>query len=386
MRILVVTPTYFPVRGGAEVVIHEVFRRLARVHTVLILTPALSGKLEQEGSLPVRHFQDSVSLFNLRGHRISKGLIPPFSLSAIGALRTAVKDFMPDIINAHYAVSTGLAAVLVQGSLGIPIVLTFIGRDVPGPGTPWGWKYYDRLIAKFASEVSYVSDYCRVAIYGRLNEGQGQTIYGGVDIERFHPDVDGKEMREEFGIQPETTVLFSLQRLSMEKRVDALLQSMPHILKDRSNVKLVIGGTGPDLGKLRKLAKELAVEEKVVFAGYIPDEKLPCYYAMADIFVFNSTYETFGLVLAEAMASGKPIVSVKTTAIPEVVGDGIGGLLVEPSDPLALAQGALRLIKDRNLQAQLGRNGRERAERLFDWNKIAQQYEELLLNVGRPLE
>lgn len=393
MRILVVTPYFFPNVGGAEVLIREVYRRVSARHQVCVLTPwparsprNIDGPNDCGGyaTFCVVRFRDTFNLAKLRGQRLLGGLIPPFSLSAIGALSGLIKEFGPEVINAHYAVRTGLAAVLAGRMHAIPVVLTFTGRDVPGPTTPPLWKYYDRLIARLATDVTYISDYCRIAVNSTLHKGKGRTIYGGVDVHEFNPQVEGESLRRELGLGDDRLILFALQRLAPEKRIDIILRSMGHILNRHGDVTLVVGGRGPEEQWLRELTVELGIEDHVVFTGYIPDEKLPEYFAMADIFVFHSTHETFGLVLAHAMAAGKPIVSVRSTAIPEVVQDGTSGILVEPLNAEALAEAVVTLAADSQLRQKMGRNGRERAVQEFDWDHIAAQYETVLAQtVGR---
>ncbi|GAI40996.1 unnamed protein product, partial [marine sediment metagenome] len=105
--------------------------------------------------------------------------------------------------------------------------------------------------------------------------------------------------------------------------------------------------------------------------------ELPEYYAACDIFVLPSLYEHFGLVFAEAMACGKPIISTKVGAAPEVIGDGKAGLIVPPADPNALAWAISRLTTDKGLRKQMGEKGRHKVEKEYDWDLIAKRYAEL---------
>ena len=127
------------------------------------------------------------------------------------------------------------------------------------------------------------------------------------------------------------------------------------------DVYLVIGGKGPELERLRSLAHDLGISSRVLFTGYIPDQELPLYYALADLFVFHSTYETFCLSLLQAMAAGKPIVSVRSTAIPELIHHGENGLLVEPGDAGAFARSVLELLADVEMQERFAAESRRRA-------------------------
>ena len=174
------------------------------------------------------------------------------------------------------------------------------------------------------------------------------------------------------------TVLFALQRLEKGKRVDILLKAVARMVREGISIHLYVGGDGRKRRELELLRDTLGLSDHVTFAGHIPDEALPGYYRMADIFVLHSSYETFGVVLAEAMATGKPIVSVTAGGIPDVVEPGSEGLLVPPLDPDALAQALMRLVGDSALRLRMGRAGREKAVRLFAWERIVAQYEEAL--------
>jgi glycosyltransferase involved in cell wall biosynthesis len=170
-------------------------------------------------------------------------------------------------------------------------------------------------------------------------------------------------------------VILALQRLDALKRTDVILRSMPRVLAGRPRTHLVIAGQGPDLRRLQEICAGLGIGDSVTFAGFIPDEEKRVYFAMADLFAFHSTYETFGIVLAEAMSYGKPVVSVRNTAIPEIVKHGTEGLLVPTLDHEAFAEAVLRLLGNPSLRAEMGRRGCERVRSAFRWESIVPAYE-----------
>jgi len=153
---------------------------------------------------------------------------------------------------------------------------------------------------------------------------------------------------------------------------------MEIILRQESKVRLIIGGKGEDIPRLKKLAEKLKISKHIVFAGFIPDKEIPVYYAISDLFVFHSTYETFGMVLAEAMNYGKAIVSVSNTAISEVVDNGRTGLLVPTLDYEAFAKAVLKLLNNEKQRDKMGMLGYEKAQKFFKWDSIALQYEKVL--------
>ena len=376
------TPTFLPVVGGAELVVLEVYRRLARRHDVRVVTPVLAASLRRDHgaddydalvNFAVDRYADRVTLMRVRGHRVTAGALPPFSLSAIAAVRRAVLASRPDVLNVHYAMPTGLAGVVAERVLGVPTVLTMNGRDVPGPGVPALWRWWQRALIALVSETTYVSGYCRDAIYG-AGRGRGDVVANGVEIPP--PSGNGAAVRAALEVPPGDCLVFALQRLAPEKRVDVLLHALRRCLDVGTAATLVIGGTGPEGPALRALAAELGVDKHVRFVGYIARAALADYFEACDVFAFHSTYETFGLVVAQAMSHGRAVVSVRSTALPEVVGDG--GLLVPPDDAIAFGDAIAALAGNGARRRELGEAGRRRAAACFGWDRVADGYERVL--------
>jgi phosphatidylinositol alpha-1,6-mannosyltransferase len=384
MRIAVLSPTFLPVVGGAELVLYEVYRRLARGHDVRMLTPVLSPDLvrdhasdEYDVPFPVERYADRATFMTVRGHRWTGGAIPPFSLSAVAALRRLVRRFDPDVLNVHYVMPTGLAAVVAEHRLGVPTVVTVTGRDVPGPGVPPLWRRWQRLVLRRVSDVSYVSAYCRDALWDR--NAPGEVIPNGVEVPP--PAADPAAVRQRLELDPDEPLVFALQRLVPEKRVDVIVRAMGECRARLGAGTLVIGGQGPEAATLRRLAEDLGVDKHVRFAGYVPRAAVGSYFAACDVFAFHSTFETYGLVVAEAMSHGRPVVTVRNTALPEVVGDA--AILVETGDWRAMGEALARVVSEAPLRARLAGAGRRRAAERFDWDRIAERYEAMLARAAR---
>lgn len=385
MRILVLTPTFLPALGGAELVILQVYRRLATKHAVRVLTPHLSDRLiSQSGSneydhllnFAVRHYHDRHTFMKIRGHKITYGIIPPFSLSAVSALRREIRIFRPDVINVHYVMPTGLAGLYAQKISKIPVVMTYNGRDVPGPGVPPLWKYWHRFVGSNCSSMTFVSKYCRQAIYGSGID-PGHVIYNGVEDPAAVSSIQKRDLKARLKLNDDDRVLFCLQRLDPLKRTEVIVQSMPKILQHYPDCRLIVGGKGSELSRLRTVATELNIAERVLFTGFIPQDELPVYFSLADLFLFHSTYETFGLVLAEAMNYGKAIVSVESTAIREIIENGKNGILVPPLNAAAFGQAVVDLLDNGEKRQMLGNCGKRKARQFFQWDSLARQYEKV---------
>jgi glycosyltransferase involved in cell wall biosynthesis len=157
-----------------------------------------------------------------------------------------------------------------------------------------------------------------------------------------------------------------------QKGLDVLLKSLPLVLRHHKVVLNIIG-TGPRLAQYQSLSRELGVSQQVQFLGFVEHDHMPSRYQQADLLILPSRRESFGLVLAEAMASGLPVVATKVGAIPEVVEDGGTGLLVHPDDPEALASVINSLLSNPETMKSMGAKGRIRVQEHFTWDKVARR-------------
>jgi glycosyltransferase involved in cell wall biosynthesis len=204
------------------------------------------------------------------------------------------------------------------------------------------------------------------------------VVYGGVD-ENFRPVTDEVQLetaRLKYGLF--FPFILYVGTIEPRKNLGRLLQAYTALrLNHRARHRLVVaGGLGWLYQDVLREIDELAAEHEVVFLGRVPDADLPVLYSLADLFVFPSLYEGFGLPPLEAMACGRPVLCSNTSSLPEVVGDA--GVLVSPFDIDGLADAMADLLGDPDRRAALGRRGIERA-REFTWAKSAER----LLDVYR---
>jgi len=197
-----------------------------------------------------------------------------------------------------------------------------------------------------------------------------QTLHFPVDTERFDPDcVDPHTVRREYALGEKTPVVGFVGRFSPGKGHEELLAAAA-ILKQRyGNVRYLVAGEasyGEESyeGEIRALARRSGVDDMITFTGFRAD--IPEIMAAMDLFVFPSHAEAFGMVLIEAMAMGRPVVSTNCDGVLDIVVDGVTGLYVEPGRGDQLATAIACLLDDPPLRERMGKAGRERAVRLFD--------------------
>ena len=212
-------------------------------------------------------------------------------------------------------------------------------------------------------------------------KSQFDYIYNGVDIESLRKrKVDRIQKRREIGVENECSLIVTAGRLVPVKGQTYLISALAQVITEIPNIRLVFLGDGELRGELSGQVKTLGLGKHVLFLGMRND--VPEIISCSDLFVLPSINEGFGVVLLEAMAMKCPIVATNVGGVPEVVLDGETGILVPPRDPVQLARGIVRLLKDRSLAFQMAECGYQRLEACFDIretvSKIEHLYKELL--------
>jgi len=232
---------------------------------------------------------------------------------------------------------------------------------------------FTRLSARRARRIIAISESTKrdvVRLLG-VSPEKVEVVYCGID-EAFRPLAEDQvaAFRSKRGL-PERFVLF-VGTIEPRKNVTRLIEAFATLRPcDLANLKLVIGGAkGWFYQDVFARLEELGLEGQAIFAGYIPVSELPLWYNAAELFVYPSLYEGFGLPPLEAMACGTPVVTANTSSLPEVVGKA--GLTVDPLDIEGLAEAMRRVLDDEALRQEMRERGLQRA-RDFSWTKTAQE-------------
>jgi glycosyltransferase involved in cell wall biosynthesis len=206
-----------------------------------------------------------------------------------------------------------------------------------------------------------------------------RVIPNGVDPENYVRR--SERVRRDFYAAPEERMVFYVGRLVREKGVQVLLDAVPRVLERMPNTKFVIGGKGPYLEELRAQADRLGIAPRVYFTGYIDDGARNALYHWADVAVFPSLYEPFGIVALEAMAAKTPVVASGTGGLGEIIEHGLDGLKVPPGDSQALAEQILLVLQNparaRMFQERAFRKVREQYDRRRAARETARLYREV---------
>jgi glycosyltransferase involved in cell wall biosynthesis len=214
-----------------------------------------------------------------------------------------------------------------------------------------------------------------------FTEDKVELIYNGVDLARF--DATGESTcsnRDPVCNGRSTVIVGFLGRLELQKGAEYLVRAAALVSMQNPRVRFLIAGEGSLRPGLEKLAAELQVNNTMQFLGWTQDTA--GFLKQIDILAMPSLWEAFGLSAAEAMAAEKPVIASRVEGLPEVVEDGLTGVLVPPADPAALAREILNLAADPTLRRAMGRHGRARVERLFSLERMIARHEEFYERVA----
>ena len=219
-----------------------------------------------------------------------------------------------------------------------------------------------------------------------ISDDRIRVIPAGIDTERFRPGVPDKRIQEKLKISDGEFNLLFVGRITREKGIYDLLYAAKLLSLDpeTKHVNILLAGDGPEKSRLMQKARLLGLEKSFRFLGNFTYAEIPALYQSVDAFILPSIpiefwQEQFGMVLVEAMASGLPVISTMSGSIPEVVGDS--GILIQPGDPVSIAEAVKKVSLDSVYRRELGKKARKRAVDIFGINcvteKIKEVYDEL---------
>jgi len=360
VKIALVTPYDYPFPGGVTehiASLDRVFRRWG--HEVWVL--ATSSKDEDELDHNVLRVAGGVFPFQASGSVARISLSP----RAYNRVKAILREKAFDIVHLHEPLMPALPLAVLRHSRAVNVGTFHAYRETGHPGYIYGrhllQPFFDRLNGRIA-----VSDAARDAV-ARYFPGPYRIIPNGIDYDRFSRDLPPVERYHD----GRPTILF-VGRLDKRKGFEYLLEAFGRVRISIPNARLLV------VGAYNKEDKEPYVLQArqdgirgVHFVGYVPEAEKPRYFRSCDVFCAPSTgNESFGIVLLEAMASGRPVVASNIPGYRSVLTDGREGLLVERGDVSGLASALIRLLRDPDLRARMSAQGRETA-RCFAWERIA---------------
>lgn len=211
----------------------------------------------------------------------------------------------------------------------------------------------------------------------RVHPDAVTIIPNGVEPEQFMPLPEKPPLEIDSGEK----VVFTLGRLVPEKGIWHLISCFPQVLESIPEARLYIGGRGPQKAVLQQTVRKLGIEDAVVFPGFLREKERNYIYNKADVAVFPSLYEPFGIVALEAMATKTPVIVSDVGGLGEIVEDRQTGLKVAAGNETDLAQAIISILTDENMTAQLIQNAAGLVESVYNWTVIAQATKDVYTKV-----
>jgi hypothetical protein len=365
MRVLFISDVYFPRVNGVSTSIRT-FRgdlREIGIDTVLVAP----GYIEREQHAAMdRQIETGVI-------RVDSGAVPrdpEDRRMRLGALRRALAALEAehfDLVHVHTPFLAHYFGVGFAGRKHIPVVATYhtffeeyLHHYVPmmprGLGRLLARRFTRSQCAQLAAIVA-PSEPMRALLLEYGVTRRIEVIPTGLPADRYVPG-DGARFRQRFGIADSRPLLLYVGRVAHEKNIEFLLQAFIALRRARPDAMLAIAGEGPARAHLQSLVARLGIATDVYFIGYLDRESgLADCYAAADVFVFASRTETQGLVLLEALAQGRPVVSTAYLGTASILQAGCGAH-VAPEKPQAFAQAIADILEDPTRSARLSAQGR----------------------------
>ncbi|MDR0777949.1 MAG: glycosyltransferase [Methanomassiliicoccaceae archaeon] len=322
MRIAMITDSYYPTRDGVVTSITLAKEGLEKLgHDVTVVAPDPGKEKRMEG---VRYFP-SIQFKSYQGYYVP---VYPSNKAEI------IRSIDPDVIHIHGIAVMALKGLIAAKNQKIPTVLTYhtMVEDTidfysplkvfPNVQKRMAWVYMRGLLKRPDVIIGPSEDTIDKLLVKGIRPKRTEVIPTGIDTERFRPGMNGDAVKEKYGLNGSKVILY-VGRLSFEKNIGVIINALSHL----NGVKLLIVGKGPAKESLEETAKNAKVEDKVIFAGFVPDEELQSFYGAADVFVSASRFETQGLSVLEALSCGLPVACADGGAFINYIKNGENGFL-----------------------------------------------------------
>ena len=293
---------------------------------------------------------------------------------AIQELKSLVEEQRIEILHCHEPKSR-LYGAIVSKMTGVPIVAThhnWTGQNLRTRLV----ELIDAAVLHSCQRVVAVSSSVAESMRPVLiSSSRIEVIPNGIDLSVFKDSQQNSELRASLGIPPGVPVIGAVGRLDIQKAHERLIEAARKLTDAGQDAIYLIVGEGVERPRLESLARNLGLSDRVLLPGYRSDIKP--FLAIMDLFVLPSRREGTPMALLEAMAMRKPVVATAVGGVPDVLTDGIDGIMLPESGVGGLSDALLRLLRDPALALQMARSGRRRVENEFSSRRMASRYEDM---------
>lgn len=384
--LFILSTSYHPFVGGAEIAIQEVAKRLCDRLKIVIITSRFSRALPRHETLT----EAEIIRVGL-GMRYDKWLLPFLGCATVLRLHTTAlrlhtaalrkKNDLPaqadtlllwgmDISQGSLA--GALCKILVPRSFFIVTVQYGYGDERLATGRLGMLNIAFRFLLNRADRVTVISSYLKDIVMRYGYKGPLDVIHNGVDLEQFTL----RRKRSQSSLRR----IITTSRLIPKNGIDVLIDAFRIVKDSFPKVKLLIVGDGDDRRKLERRAQQLRISHDIEFRGSVSYDAIPGLLGDSDVFVRLSRSEGMGNSFIEALAAGLPIVGTPVGGIPDIIEDGKTGLFARVDDPADAAEKIMRILSETRLARSIIENGKRMVGERFSWEEIAKSYADIFQN------
>ncbi len=304
---------------------------------------------------------------------IELGMVHKYQLHALIKLFLLLKQLRPVILHT-WMFHANIPGRILGRLAGVPVIISSehtLGQE--GHFRQWANRMSAGLCDQIVCVSQAVSQFAQTQI--GLPPRKISVIPNGIELDEFKDLFGKKQSRKMLGLPADGLIIGTIGRPRPVKGFHFLLKAFVLLEKKVPDALLVFVGNGPDEGKLKKMALESGICQKIYFLDDRDD--IPNVLPAFDLFVLPSIWEGMGIVILEAMAAGLPVLATRVGGVPELVLPDVTGVLVAPSDPEAWIDPLKRLLEEPALRTRLGAQGRKRVEDLFNIQNTVKKTEAL---------
>lgn len=354
-RILLFSTAYLPHIGGSELALYHIARYLPDYDIDLV-----TGRLDSSDA--TMEYINRVRVFRAGGRWSRLSLLVPKLFMPLAMAITAyrlTRKYRYSVLHAYQASQAAVAAVIVNALCpGIPLIITLQEGKILKQ-QPWLTQVIRSLILRRARVITAISNY--LADYARsVSRVPVVVIPNGVDVDAMHhPEIARDAYR-----------VVTASRLVEKNNVEGILRAMVYVRERFPEARLLVAGDGPMMATLVGLASDLGIAGIVEFRGFVPHSQLGEVLCSAGIFVRPSLSEGLGSAFLEAMAAHTPVIASAVGGIPDIVEEGVTGLLCDPRSPHDIARAIMTLLESEQLRTEIVARADVFVKK-YDWSSIA---------------
>lgn len=383
LKVLIINYEFPPLGGGGGVATYDLALEWKEYGQVDVLTSNFSGLASFENVNGISVYRTRIFFRKSRDAATFISMLS-FLITGFRIGFNLCRKNRYHVINTHFAVPSGPLGYILGKMFRIPNVLSLHGGDIYDPSK----KLSPHKSVIFSRVVKFILNRADRIVAQSSNTRDNTIKYYNPSKEvaiiplAFHPPAINKSSRSKLGLDKDSFYFITVGRLIKRKSIGTMLQALAGI--SNKKIRLLIVGDGPEMDYLKDTAKNLDLNDRVKFSGYINDEDKYSYLYNSDVFISSSLHEGFGIVFMEAMYIGLPIICTNHGGQVDFLKDNLNALLFDVGDVESCKKNMLKIYKDGNLYKNMSKNNKEKVKNFYA-ESVASEYIKIFYELKNKL-